>query len=347
MTRLAFAALATLAFTMVGAVEAAEPPPRTTLANPAIKFTVPDKPYVVLRRGAIEAVIVDNRAVDDDVLPGHRASYHGVGSLKHAKQQRNLFVPAYAGLNFEHIHDGTVQKREILFEPRNAPIQLRVIDPHTAELYQPPTPHWGLESCLRYQLIEDEVLELTFECIPRRDTYKNGYIGLFWASYIDQPESRDIHFLVPGGDSAGAPARSPGKWVRSMSPEHGVLATHRAVNDDRQLAHAPDFPLTLVFNFSKYRYAEPWYLGVCRGMACVQMFHPQDNVRLSQSPSGGGNGNPAWDFQWFIPDYKIGQRYQLIMRVLYTVHESDPRNPFASEQHLFGAIKRAAPKTGP
>ena len=40
----------------------------------------------------------------------------------------------------------------------------------------------GVEKCLRYQLIDDEVIELTFECIPRRDIYKNRYVGLFWAA---------------------------------------------------------------------------------------------------------------------------------------------------------------------
>ena len=30
---------------------AADPPKRTTLSDPAIRFTVPEKPYVVLRRG--------------------------------------------------------------------------------------------------------------------------------------------------------------------------------------------------------------------------------------------------------------------------------------------------------
>jgi hypothetical protein len=121
-----------------------------------------------------------------------------------------------------------------------------------------------------------------------------------------------------------------------------VLSAHLATDDNRAFAHDPDFPLTLVFNRSPHRYAEPWYLGTCRGMAYVQVFRPQDKVRFSQSPSGGGKDNPAWDFQWFIPEYKTGEHYQLVMRVLYTVYEANPNNPFESEERLLKAIKRVA-----
>jgi hypothetical protein len=339
--RAAFVILSIMAMA-IGRIDpafAAEPSPRTSLANAAIAFKVADKPYVVLRRGALEMVIVDNRAVNDAILPGHRAGYHGVGSLKHRKQPRNLFVPNYSGLNFEHIHDGTVQPREVLFEPRHAPMELRVIDERTAELYQPPTPHWGLESCLRYELVGDELIAMTFECIPRRDTYKNGYIGLFWASYIDQPESLATHFLGPGNEDQPPRRRPEGRWIKATSPQHGVESTHLGIEDRREFKYDAAFPLTLVFNRSPHRFIEPWFYGVCREMAWVQIFRPQDQVRLSQSPSGGGQGNPAWDFQWFIQNYKIGQRYQLVMRALYRVHEANPQNPFESEEELLRAIR--------
>jgi hypothetical protein len=246
-----------------------------------------------------------------------------VAALRHARQPRNLFVPAYSGLNFEHIHDGTVQPREVLFEPRNAPMELRVISDDTVELYQPPTPHWRLESCMRYELLGDGVIELTFECIPRASTFRNDYIGLFWASYIDQPESLDIHFIgCPATNRTSAPA-----WLQGITPAHGELPTHLALNDNRTFAHAEDFPLTLVFNRSRYRYAQPWYFGVCREMAFLQMFRPEDCVRITQSPSGGGNGCPAWDFQWFIEKPRAGQRYQLVMRAAYVPVNGPGQSP--------------------
>lgn len=283
------------------------------------------KPYVVLERGDVRAVIVNNEAVDDSVLPGHRAGYSGVASLTHRQRRKNLFVPSYAGLNFEHIHDGTVQPREILFEPREAPMTITHAGQYAAELHQPPTPHWQLESRLRYELLDDGAIELTLECIPRARTFKNDYIGLFFASYIHQPESLDIHFL-------GVPADRPDiehQWIRGVTPSHGTFATHLAVHDHRSFAHDPDFPLSLVFNLSNYRYREPWYYGVGHGMAFVQMFRPSDEVRLSQSPSGGGQGNPAWDFQWFIPRYEVGRPYRFVMRAAYL--------PFTSRHQIVAA----------
>lgn len=298
-------------------LSADELPKLTTLSDSSAQYSVPDSGYKVLRGGEVEAVIVDNRAVDDAVLPEHRAGYSGVASLRHKRRDQNLFVPSYAGLNFEHIHDGTNQDRDILFEPRRAPMELRVIDKNTVELYQRPTPTWQLESSLRYRMLAGGTIEMTLECIPHGKTFRNGYIGLFWASYIHLPESLDIHFR---GHKVGKPSEV--RWIRGITPAHGQLSTHLASNDERKFTHDDNFPLTLVYNRSEFRYAEPWYYGVSHGMAFVLMFRPQDNIRLTQSPSGGGRGNPAWDFQYFIPNYQVGKRYQMVMRATYLPFES-------------------------
>jgi hypothetical protein len=320
--------VAMIAVHALAATALPDEPGRTTLSNPAIRYTIPELPYLVLRQGDIEAVVVDHRSVDDGVLPGHRAGYSGLAALRHGRRRENLFVPAYAGLNFEHIHDGTLKTREILFEPRNAPMELRRIDAHTAELYQRRTPHWGLESCSRYTLLPDGAIEMTLECVPHQRSFQNGYIGLFWASYIDRPESGAIHFWghPEGGDTAP-------RWIEAVSPTHGVRATHLAPDDRRDFTHDKGFPLTLVFNGSGLRYDEPWYYGVSHGMAYAQVFRSGDRVRLAQSPSGGGRGNPAWDFQMFIPNYEVGRRYTLVMRALYFPYESAEQVRKVVESH--------------
>lgn len=306
------------------AIPAQELPARTTLSDPSIRYTVPERPYVILRRGPIEAVIVDNRAVNDETLTDHRAGYSGVALLRHRDQPRNIFVPNYAGLNFEHIHDGTLQSEAALFEPRRAPMQLRAINDHAAELYQAPTRHWRLESATRYELLPDGTIEMIFECIPRAATYANGYIGLFWASYIDGPESLDIHFPGPSG------------WVRGVTAKHGENAVHRAATDAREFPHESALAerLTLLFGMSRHRYKEPWYFGICRGMALAFVFRERDGIRLTQSPSGGGEGNPAWDFQWYIEPPEVGRRYQMVMRAVYAPYKSRERLQDLIRPHL-------------
>ena len=287
-------------------LDAEGPPGVTSLTNPRVRYTRPQAHSVTLRRGPVTAVIVDNEPLDG----GHRAGYNGIASLTHERRPENLFVPAYAGSNLEHIFDGTVVDQDRAFEPRRAPMELRSIDAHTVELYQPPTPTWKLESCTRFAIEPDGVITRTFECIPRAPTFHNGYIGLFWASYIQQPESGAIYFRSTTGGSL--------QWVESVSPAHGVAATHLSYQDTRELARAPDYPQTLIFNTSKWRYIYPFYYGLSHGMAYVQLFRDSDLVRFSQSPSGGGGGNPAWDFQWVIPAYEVGKSYGFQMRIAYT-----------------------------
>ncbi len=322
--------LVSVAAISVGA-DAAHPltaPQVTSLTNASVQYRNATKHHVVLTRGDVTAVIVDNAAVDVPELPGHRARYNGIASLSHGHRATNLFVPTYAGLNFEHIHDGTEAGLTEKFEPREFPMELRVIDEHTVELYQPPTGNWKLESCGRYQLLEDGGIEYTFECIPRAGGYRNGYIGLFWASYIHAPENKAIHFKGRLRDTAAA-----GEWIEGVTPQHGVDSTHPPAAAPDLVPVDGNFSLTLANHPSRYVYTEPWYFGVSHGMAFVQMFRDRDRIWLAQSPSGGGGDNPAWDFQWFIPDYKVGEAYGFRMRAAYLPYESREQIERDTRQH--------------
>lgn len=314
-----------------GVCTAAHPlaaPGITSLTNPDVTYQTTNQHYVVLSRDAVTAVVVDNAAVDVPAVPGHREGYNGIASLKHRNRDSNLFVPSLAGLNFEHIHDGTRAGLKEKFEPRAFPMQLRIIDEHIVELYQPPTGNWQLESCGRYELLPDGAIEYTFECIPRAGGYDHDYIGLFWASYIHQPEDKAIRFRGrPRGTSQGP------SWIKAVTPEHGVDSTHPPADNTRSIQIDPDFPLTLVNHRSEHVYTEPWYYGISHSMALVLMFRPRDQIWFAQSPSGGGQGNPAWDFQWFIPGYRVGEAYGFQMRAAYLPFESQQQIEAATQSH--------------
>ena len=79
--------------------------------------------HATFKVGDLTAVIGNNRAEGE-----HRAGYNGLWSLRHKESSHSLFVPAYAGLNHEHIFNGeTEDDRQVFFEPRTAPDSEEVI----------------------------------------------------------------------------------------------------------------------------------------------------------------------------------------------------------------------------
>jgi hypothetical protein len=290
----------------------------TSLTDSSIRFTEPEQHFIEMQRGGVRIIVADNSALDAGPAKGHRAGYNGLALLERVDKPGNLLVPSVAGLNFEHIHDGTLAVNKERFEPRVAPMRLRVIDEFTVELHQPPTPNWRLESCGRYQLLPDGVIEYSFECIPRADTFSQDWMGLFWASYIHEPEEKAIHFLGhPAADAQASP-----RWLKTESPQHGVDSTHPPVGKLPDLKFDAEFSLTLANHPSRYVHTESWYYGVSHGQALVQMFRPRDRVWFAQSPTGGGPKNPAWDFQWFVDRPRAGRSYGFVMRAALVPYES-------------------------
>lgn len=304
----------------------------TSLTDERVKFTVAEGHHVRLQRNGVVAIVVDNEKGDEGVpeLAQHRAGYSGLAYLGHVDDKESAFVPAYAGLNYEHIHDGDAKRLVEKFEPRRFPMELRIIDEFTVELYQAPTANFHLESCGRYQMLVDGTIEYSFECIPRKDEFSRGFIGLFWASYMNAPQDKAIHIR---GRDADKPAQAT-RWIRAVTPKHGVLSGHAPVDLPQLPDVDADFPLTLVNHPSTYTATEPWYFGVRNDFAYVQMFDRRDHIWIVQSPSGGGNNNPAWDFQWFSKKAVVNKVYGFKMRAAYVRFENREQIQQFAQTHL-------------
>lgn len=267
--------------------------------------------HATFKLGDLEAVIGDNSAHE-----GHRAGYNGLWSLRHKSSPKNLFVPAVAGLNLEHIINGEDDRdRNIFFEPRVAPMTFRKINEHEAELHQPPTPTFHLESWTRFTLRAPHYVDMTFRCKAHQHVFPRGWATVFWASYIHGPMDKSMYFL--GGQAKGERA-----WQQLCTQRHNDESTVLRAGEEQLLTFAKPGAEALYKNFSPQRFAEPHFHGRVDDLVFMVMLDRAENVRLAHSPSGGGfdlernTSNPAWDFQFVIPKIELMREYGFRARTL-------------------------------
>jgi len=262
----------------------------------------------------LQCVIGNNAPLD-----GHRGGYNGVFALRAGADAESAFVPLYAGLNLEHYFDVRPRNPDpkVFFEPRHAPMAFSRLDATTAELHQPPTPFYGVESWTRFEVKAPNYIDMTFRCIPRKEAFEGGFLGVFWASYINAPLDKSVYFLA-GGSTLDAP-----QWVQYCTQRHGR---------DSTVCHESAPPLTLpkvpedgaLFrSISPLTYSAPFFYGRFRDHVLIYIFEPDPRIRFSHSPSGGGAtpagdaANPAWDFQLVVPGYEVGAEYGFRMRLVF------------------------------
>ncbi|MCP5109362.1 MAG: hypothetical protein GY953_00855 [bacterium] len=265
------------------------------------------------RASRLQCAIGNNAAAGE-----HRAGYNGIFRLSAPGDSKTVYVPAFAGVNLEHYPDASPRSedRAIFFEPRHAPMKFRKVDNRAAELHQPATPHWAVESWTRFAVRDPHYIDVTYRAVPRRDDYQGGFLGVFWASYINGPQDKSIYFLRDDS-SLNAP-----RWAQFCTQSHGRDSTVLAHGAPTDLDMGDD-PASLFRNLSPLRYAEPFYYGRVGEMVLIYIFQPNPHLRFAHSPSGGGRSasgndtNPAWDFQLVIPKPEKGKEYRLEMRVVY------------------------------
>src|SRR5207244_1640446 len=184
----------------------------------------------------------------------------------------------------------------------------RKISDSEAELHQPPTPTFHLESWMRFKLVAPHYIDLTFRCKPHQHVFAYGYIGLFWASYIDDPENKSIYFRDDKG------------WVQFSTQTHFDESTVVHLEDKTRLKFTPDTRTMLYTSLSPLRFRDPLYYGFFGSQMYILMFDRTEGIRFSHSPSAGGppsTTETAWDWQFIIPAYDVLQEYGYRARVVY------------------------------
>lgn len=263
----------------------------------------------------LQVVIADNEAYGAE----HKGGYNGVAELRRGPDDpKNLFVPNYAGLNLEHVFSGDATSFGWnIFEPRRLPMQLIRHSTNRVELRQERTEHWPLRSRLVFDVKEDGI-DLTYHGTPLADEWKkHGYIGIFFASYIHAPEDMAIQFI--GRSRPGRGGAQP-RWIKHLPEKHGVAASHRPAGSNWDPPQDDGFNLDLVKGVSDFEYLHPFYFGRSGENVFVMMFQrtgAEGELRFAQSPSGGGKGNPAWDFVYFRREYAVNREFSFRVRAVY------------------------------
>jgi hypothetical protein len=264
----------------------------------------------------LNIIVANNEAYGNE----HKRGYSGVAELYDlSKSQQNLFVPKYAGLNFEHIFSGDSSSyRWNMYETRIASMEVVRHSDTKTELRQSRTQNWPLKSSIIYE-VKNNGIDFTYSGIPLEDVWKKyGYIGLFFASYINAPEQRGIYFI---GQSVAGKAEGKPKWIYHLPETHGLQANHRPAGSNwNPLMDTLGFPISLVNGVSELEYIYPFYYGLCGGNVLIFMFeNPGKNAEIcfAQSPDGGGDKNPAWDFILYQKKYKVGRKFTFHGRIIY------------------------------
>lgn len=266
-----------------------------------------------LSSASLRVVVADNQAYG----PEHLSGYSGLAELA-VGDGPNLFVSAYSGLNFEHIFNGDEATYDWhIFEPRRAAMELWRLAPTCLQLRQERTEHWPLATTITYTLAGSDAIDMTVLCRPQEDGWaKHGYLGVFFASYIHAPEDLAIHFI--GRSRPGKGDAAP-RWIRHLSPRHGEAACHRSVGVTWDPPLDAGFKIPLAAGHSDLEYVYPFYYGVTHGKALIFLFERPRGVaetRLAQSPTGGGEGNPAWDFVFLNRKCVKGETYRFRARLV-------------------------------
>lgn len=265
--------------------------------------------HTTLKAGDLTAIIGDNSAAGS-----HRAGYNGVWSLHHAKGTRSLFVPGIAGLNLEHLVTGEhLEDSETFFEPRHAPMTLTRISENEAELHQPPTPTFRVESWTRFRLVAPHYLEMDFRCRAHEALFPLGYLSLFWASYMNAPADKSLYFLGGLDDQKD-------HWTQFCTQWHNDQSTVRHRDDHFEMTFPEGGRDALFKSLSRFRFDRPFFYGHFDDLVWIVMFDRSEGIRFTHSPSGGGvnaalkTTNPAWDFQFLIQKPEVMKEYGFKVR---------------------------------
>jgi hypothetical protein len=256
---------------------------------------------------------------DTVAFPFERTNgYNGVRQLYSRKgPTENIFRSGWgSSLNFEFVYDISGAK----MTPRwidgklgspPTPSQLTRLDDERCQLeICVPEPN-RIDVCTIFSVVPPHYIDLETTIIAHPNSFQGDWLGLFWASYIHQPEHKTTYF------QGRRNRHSPVEWVQSLAEEPPNPRVFADESEETLLPIEPNPDGRLFHNIRPTRYAAPMFFGRWRNMMLQMMFKTENALRFAIQPTGGGLKNPAWDFALVIKDCQPLTRYRFNARVAF------------------------------
>lgn len=296
---------------------------------------------------------------DNSPLGIHRGMYNGVASLIPRHSGNNLFVPTYAGMNYETISLTGLPAYEgpdrCGWEPRCEPMSIESADDERVVLVQPETSHAHIAARITFSVEEPHYLhqriELAFHRRFSGADEPNEFRSL-WASYIHMPPDRHVYLKLHwqcGNDLDD--------WLGITKADHSAttmevrpLPDGREIDADAHLRAMETGRRLTQEDLTRVRHAESgplavpraldgpltFYYGLCHGpQVFLMMFKQPERIRLAYSPCGGGTQPawcPAWDYVLCLDAVQIGTPY--VWDVCLVV------KPYQGRADVLGEVRR-------
>lgn len=282
--------------------------------------------FPTLKTKEFVAYVADNSA-----LGIHRKGYNGIASLIPRGRGNNVFVPTFAGLNYETISlAGLTPYQEdggSKFEPRCEPMNIENVGRERVVLVQPETSHAHVSARITFSVEEPHYLHQRIELVFHRrfctNDQKNSFRSL-WASYIHMPSDchvyRKLNETTPDLED----------WVGVTKEDHNAreflirqlphnrelqAAEHLAVMTREQPLHSEVVPQVWSPMELPTRLSGPlsFYYGFCHGdLLFLMLFKQPERFCFAYSPCGAGKQpawNPAWDYVLHLDDVQLERTY--------------------------------------
>jgi len=208
------------------------------------------------------------------------------------------------------------------FTPRLDPRSVVSSSDREASILNPvATSTWQVDSEMKYSLVNDNAIDMTFSVTPHADRYPLGYLAFMWASYMNRTRERRIHFYGEHHGRCGWLSFGDDSTDRAEGFETGTVSAV-GVPD---LAYEGGADTLNILEDPEKKFIDPFYYGLADGdgdltttddtMVYIMMFDQIEPIRFAmwnfiEDQRGKPDPHsPAWDWQYDIRSPELGRNY--------------------------------------